>query len=482
MQPFTLALFASLSAVAVAQSQPGTEVTVYNGGFAFVKEIREVRVKQGRQTVMIQNIAQMMDPTSVAIRNLTNPGGFQVLEQNYRYDLINVEAILAKSVGKQMFLNRVLPDGKVERLSGTLLTAPSAVIGNAGGGNERVYNGMVFQTTDGRILLNPSGEIEVTSVPDNLIAQPSLVWDLQSAVSGNQNVELSYLTNGMSWTASYVLSLDQPGKIGDLKGWVTMNNQSGTAYLDAKLKLLAGEVRRVQESVPRRRTGGAPTNMAMDAAKMEEESFADYHLYTLPRPASILNNEIKQLSLLEASQIPIRKRLLMNLYGGFYSQPSTDGFATQSVQAAIQILLTNDEASKMGMPLPAGTIKVYQRDSSGSPQLIGEAAIGHTPKKEKLTLEIGTAFDVVGTHKRVNFEYIRSGSRIVGARQVFELEVRNRKEVPEKVVVMDRHWGQWKVSKSSQTYTKVDAATLQFELDLKAEETKTVTYTVETQW
>lgn len=477
------AMLISAMLVAASALAGSTELTVYNGGFALVKDVRSLELERGRQEVTVENVAQMIDPTSVAIRNLTNPNGFTVFEQNYRYDLISVQAILAKVVGGTVFLNRTLPNGQKERIEATLMSAPTTVVGTAEGGNQMTYNGMVLRTNDGRILLNPSGEVEVASIPKDLISRPSLVWDLEARTAGKQDIELSYLTNGISWTASYVFSLDQAGTGGDLRGWVTLNNQSGATYEDAKLKLLAGDVRRVQEATKMmmpRRAGGSG---AADAAGFAEESFADYHLYTLQRPATVRQNEIKQVSLLEGIGVTANRSLVLNVGDGGWQRPESDGYDTrENLKPEIRLAFLNEAKNKLGMPLPAGKIKVYQRDSSGSPQLIGEDQIGHTPKDERIQLTLGTAFDVVGTFKRTNYEAIRSGNTVRGARETFSVQLRNRKDSPERVTVIDRRWGEWKVSRSDLATTKSDAATLQFVVDLRANETKTVTYTVETLW
>lgn len=471
---------------AAAAFQPGTaELTVYNGGFALVKEVRQLNLASGRQTIAVNDVAQQIEPTSVAIRSITAPGSFTVLEQNYRYDLVSVQAILAKAAGNLIWLNRVLPNGTKERLEGTLMSAPFAVVGAMEAGGQMTYNGMVVRLADGRILLNPTGEVEVDSIPEGLISTPSLFWDLDSTRAGTNNVELSYITQGMSWTADYTISLDRDGKRGDLKGWVTMNNQSGATFKDAKLKLLAGEVQRVQPSrprMPRGGSGGMPETMA-GAPGFAEETFADYHLYTLQRPATVANNEIKQISLLEAVNIPVTKKLILDPMMGYAGyRPNEGEVGTGTLRPQVRIEFTNDEKSKLGMPLPEGRFKVYQRDSSDSVQLLGEDRIQHTPKNEKLSLVVGKAFDIVAERKRTNFEWIGSGANRRGMRETFEIEIRNRKNADETVHLLERHWGEWKILRNNTEFTKLNSETIQFVVSLKADEVKTVSYTVETTW
>ncbi|MFM9873718.1 MAG: DUF4139 domain-containing protein [Fimbriimonadaceae bacterium] len=475
----------AIAGLLLATPPTSTDLTIYNGGFALVKEQRNLDLRAGTQEVAIQDVAQMIEANSVAIKSLSAPGSFSVLEQNYQYDLISPIAILNKAVGSVITFNRVLPDGTKERLSGTLMSAPTQMVSDMNGGSSYTWNGMVIQTVDGRVILNPSGEVEVESIPNGLITKPTLVWLMDSAKAGMNNVELSYLTGGMSWKSDYVLSLDDKGKVGDFKGWVTLTNNCGTSFNVKTLKLLAGDVQRVQPQPPGSR-GGAMMNMAMksaDAGSFSEEQFADYHLYTLGRPTEVKNREIKQVSLLEAFGVPIKKKLVvdaMRYYGQY--QPNEGQVGLGDIKPLIQLILVNDQASNLGMPLPKGTIKVYQRDSTGSLQLLGEDNIDHTPKEEKITLTVGRAFDVRAERKRTDFQWLRVGNSIKGAVETFEIELRNRKETAETVTVIERHWYEHKLSDMNFEPVKMDSNTYEFTVPLKANETKTIKYTCTTRW
>lgn len=466
--------------VSAAMKAEKAELTIYNQGFALVKETRSLNLRAGRQMVRIEDVAALIEPTSVGIRSLSSPGSFSVLEQNYQYDLINSLAILNKAVGKKIILNRVLPNGEKERVVGTLMSSPTAVVGGQNG-SSMTWNGMVVKTDDGRILLDPSGEVEVAEIPEGMISKPTLMWDIDSASAGVNSVELSYITQGMSWNADYVLSLDKDGHVGDLRGWVTLNNRCGTTYTDAKLKLLAGDVIRNRAPMNAPQSAGRAGGQMRDQSGFVEEQFADYHLYTLQRPATVRNNEIKQVSLLEAFRVPVTKKLIIDAtlaYG--YRQPSEGEVGTGTVKPQIRIEIMNDEKSHLGMPLPMGQFKVFQHDSSDSVQLLGEDQIEHTPKNEKLSLVVGRAFDIVAERKRTNFEWI--GSRPDGARETFEIELRNRKESEETVVVLERPYMEWEVTKKSMEFEKLDSNTIQFTVVLKPGEVKKVTYTVEQYW
>lgn len=475
----------ALAGMLLASQPISTDLTIYNGGFALVKEQRSLDLKAGMQEISVQDVAQMIEANSVAIKSLSAPGSFSVLEQNYQYDLISPLAILNKAVGGTITFNRVLPDGTKERLTGTLMSSPTQMVSNSNGDSSFTWNGMVIQTADGRVILNPTGEIEVDSIPNGLITKPTLMWLLNSVKAGTNNVELSYITGGMSWKSDYVVSLDDQGKMADIKGWVTLTNNCGTSFNVRTLKLLAGDVQRVQP--PAARGGGirneyAAMSKAADG-NFNEEQFADYHLYTLARPTEVKNKEIKQVSLLEALAVPMRKKLVvdaMRYYQGY--QPNEGQVGMGEIKPLIQLIFKNDKTSNMGMPLPKGTVKVYQRDSSGSLQLLGEDNIDHTPRDEEVTLTVGRAFDIRAERKRTSFEWIRVGGTIKGAVETFEIELRNRKETAETVTVIERHWYEHTLSDESIAPKKLDSNTYEFTVPLKANEVKTVRYTVTTRW
>lgn len=475
--------YSVLVGLTAAVASGNAELTVYNQGFALVKEPRELTLKKGVQEVVVEDVAQMIESNSVGIRSVSAPGSFSVLEQNYKYDLISPEAILNKAVGKRIAFTRVLPDGSKERFTGILMSAPGGTVPN---GSNTTYTGMVIKTDDGRIVLNPTGEIEVSEIPAGMISKPSLVWTLDSESTGKNKIELSYLTQGMGWNADYVLALDKDGSKGDIKGWVTLQNNSGTTYKDAKLKLLAGEVNRVREMMMSGGFGGGGA-AAFDKsqATMKEETFAEYHLYTVQRPVTVANKELKQVSLLEAVDVPVKKRLVVDAmrdYGTIYGyRPNEGQVGTGNIKPLVQIVMMNDEASHLGMPFPAGKVKVFQRDSTGSLQMLGEDQIDHTPRKEKLTLTVGKAFDIVCERKRTKFEWL-NGNSSAGSRETFEIELRNRKDTAETVEVFERQWLEWKITQKSLDYDTPESHTVVFKVTLKPQEVKKITYTVETRW
>lgn len=467
------------AALALAQAQAATpqmSLTVYNGGFGLVKDVRNFKLSSGRQTLVVPNVASRIEPDSVAIRSISSPGSFAVLEQNYRYDLISPVNILRKSIGQDVIVRQVLPNGDVHDTFGTLLSAPSQEGSNLGA---------VIRLQNQDLMLNPEGTIIVRQMPKNLLSQPTLMWELESDLAGQNSVELSYITGGLSWESNYVLSLNDDGSRGDLKGWVTMINESGANYENCKLKFLAGDVNRVAPAPVPSRAGsaGAMFKAAEDSA-MGEEQFGEYHLYTLPRPATVLMNEMKQLSLLEATNVPIQKVIIfdpMRNYRGW--QPNEGEVGSGVLKPIVQYKITNKKDSNMGMPMPAGKFKIYQRDSEGATQLVGEDRIEHTPADETIKLNVGRAFDIVAERKRTDFKYVYGSSRSpIGATESFVTELRNRKKTAETVYLYERYWGDWKVTKASEPYKKLDANTISFEVVLKPGEVRKVTYSFETNW
>lgn len=467
----------ALGVVLAAVAPSSSELTVYNQGFGLVKEVRSLNLRQGRQTVAIEDVASMIEPASVSIHSLTDPDSFSVFEQNYQFDLISPTAILNKSVGGRVRFVRTIGNQR-DVLEGTLISAPTAIVGTPEGGNIQTYNGMVIRTDDGRIVLNPTGEVEVTEVPKGLISKPTLLWDIEAKRGGDNNVELSYLTQGMRWDADYVFTLGDANKA-DLQGWVTIDNQSGGSWDNAKLKLLAGDVQRARPPVMQMDAAAMGGIMRKSEQQFQEEGLFEYHLYTLQRPATVHNKEIKQISLLEGHEVPFSKRIIVDAtrqFGRFY--PGEGEIGTGDIKPQVRVEFVNDQKSGLGMPLPQGRVKVYQRDKSGSVQLLGEDNIDHTPKDEKISLVVGRSFDIRATRKRTEFQRINDHT----VQESYSIEVRNHKDTPETVVVIERFWGDWKILNKSQEFVKEDSNTASFTVKLAPNETKTVTYTVRTTW
>lgn len=476
-------MLTTIALAAVTKAGPPLEsaLTIYNDGFALVREQRMIDLAGGPQDVLVEDVAQMIEANSVSVTSLSAPGSFSVLEQNYQYDLINPIAILNKSVGQPIRFHRNLANGTKETIYGTLISAPFAMVADANGSMGQTYNGMVVRTDSGGILLNPTGEIEVLKLPEGLISKPSLLWVLDGK-AGSNRIEFRYLTQGFSWKCDYVMTLDNAGKVGDLKGWVTLTNNSGTSYENAKLSFLAGEVNRYIEQ--RGGFGGGGGMPAMNAAaKMEDmaaQEIGEYHLYKMSRSVNVPNKAIKQVSLMEHAGIKVRTKLIADL-GPFYNNPRQEGrIGSGPIKPMAFITFKNEEANGLGIAMPKGTFKVFQADKDGDVQLMGEDFIQHTPRNEELNINIGKSFDVVVESKVVEFRWL-NGNPDTGSVITIEFEARNRKKEATELIVMDRKYGDFTVT-SEDAMARPDSNTLQWVLKMQPDEVKKVRYTVTTRW
>jgi hypothetical protein len=427
------------------------ELTVYNQNFGLVKDVRVMELKKGESIVKVSDIAALIDPATVHFKSLTAPEAVIIKEQNYEYDLINPQKLLSKYIGKQIRVRQFL-DGKEKLIEGTLLSTAQ---------------GTVIQTKDG-IVLNPSGQVELPSLPEGLISKPELVWDIICDKEGKHAVELSYITQGLNWKADYVAVINQTDDRADLNGWVTLTNTSGTTYENAKLKLIAGDVRRVTPMYGGYGGYGMPeaTKAAMGpGVGFTEKAFFEYHLYTLHYPTTLKENETKQISFIEAPQIKVKKVFVFETpyYQAFWwTSPSPSSTAEEKVKVKIEI--ENRKENNLGIPLPKGIVRVYKADQDGSLQFIGEDQIDHTPKDEKLRLYIGDAFDLKGERKRVDYQKISD--------RVFEYEMeislRNHKEEDVEMIDVEKLPGDWEILKSSHPYEKKDSQTIEFTVKVPA--------------
>ena len=448
--------------VSTPEGREAVSLTIYNGGFGVVREVRQIELPRGVVDVRFEGVPAQIDATSLAFKSLTAPGALSVREQNYQYNLIGTRSVLDAAVGRRVRLTRDLGDRTVTE-SGTLISQPG--------------QGRIVRLDDGRVLVDPVGTLELAELPPGLLSRPSLLWTLGNERAGAHRVEASYLTNGVGWTADYVAVIDESDTALDLTGWVTLQNQSGAGYEAAQLQLIAGDVRRVQDNVYNQMARGAAMDMvAMESAAPQQESFFEYHLYTFPTPTDIAENETKQLELLSAADARVGRRLVIDGSGQYFPfyRARRPGASGQEVSAAVVVTLDNTEANRMGMPLPAGKVRVYKADRRGNLQFLGEDRIGHTPRGETLRLYVGDAFDVVGTRREVENRRVNSRTREL----TVEVEVRNRKEEAATVDVVERvFWGDWEIRQSSHEHERLDARTALFELELGPGETQTVRYT-----
>ena len=481
MKTLSSALMVLLVAAVAAGAAGGVsapksiQLTVYNQDFALVKDVRSVTLKTGVNSIDVEDVASRIDPTSVLFKSLTAPNSVVILEQNYQYDLISPDNILNKSVGQRVVFTRFDDQGKPYTQTGVLLNPPA-------------NGGTVIRADSGELVLNPGGQISLQKMPEGLHPKPTLNWMLRSDTDGEQDTEISYMTEGIGWKADYVALVNKDDSALDLAGWVTLNNNSGATYSDARLTLMAGDVRRIKPETRERFYSRVMAEaMPASAPQFQEKSFFEYHMYTMERLTTIRDKETKQLSLLNASNAPVVKEMIYDgrrdwwrswWYPGRTGDPG-GGYDTSSYHKVNVVLeAKNSKENHMGMPLPKGKIRVYKLDDDGSQQFIGEDEIDHTPKDEKIRLYIGDAFDVVGDYKRAGYRKINDRT----IEEDFEVKIRNHKDSAVTVKVIDHVWSDWKITRSSHKWTKKDAHTIEFPINVPKDGELIVTYTIRTTW
>ena len=437
-------------------------LTVYNSDIALVRDVRRLSLPTGDFDLKFMDIAATVNPATVHFRSLTEPSRVNVLEQNYEYDLLEPEKLLRKYVGREVTLVRtVQQDGttRQEEVKAELLSYNNAPVWRIG---KEIVTGL------------HADHIRFPELPDNLYSRPTLIWTLTNGGTQAHRVEASYLAGKLAWNADYVLTVARDDKSADLDGWVTLQNGSGTSFRNAKLQLVAGDLNRVRQAVAEKRFEDARRSMdALAAAPMAQESFSEYHLYTLGRKTTINNAETKQVSMLGGTGVPVQKRFVVDGQDFYYHNQQHPGAPIKDV-VQVYYQFKNDEKSGLGMPMPAGIVRVYQADSKGGVQLAGEDRIGHTPKDETLKLKIGNAFDVVCERNQIDFQKISSNVYEFE----YELTLRNHKSIPITVEVNEPIGGSWRMVRSSHTPTKTAAWAAQFSVPVAADGSSTLKYRV----
>lgn len=463
--------------VGASESQ-GVNLTIYNQNFGLVRDIRNVDLKDGVNFVRFEDVAAQIDPTSVSFTSLTAPNSVAVREQNYQYDLIDPTTILSKSIGKNVKFRQFLPSGAVNEISGVLLNSPRAVVSDSEGNVSTHYQGLVLKT-DAGVILNPAGQAELAELPAGLVSKPSLLWKLETTKAGTHKSEIAYQTQGMNWKCDYVAIVNDDDTQLDMTSWVTLDNKSGATFKEAALKLMAGDVHKVQPqgySYMRgdmmMKANGAP------AQQFSEQAFAEYHLYSLAGKTDLNNNETKQLSLFNAARIPTKKQFVFDsrspavpVYGRGYYNPQQGSEQKINVKLEIQ----NTEANQLGIALPKGKVRVYKKDKDGALQFIGEDLIDHTPRDEKIRLYIGDAFDLVGERKQMNMN--RISDRVY--RTTYEVSLRNHKDKEVTITAVEHAHGEWKVISENFQHTKKDSTTFEYNVKVPARGEVKINYEIE---
>jgi len=441
--------------------QVGLALTVYNSNLALVRDVRNLQIARGTSDLHFTDIAATVNPATVHFRSLTEPLRVRVLEQNYEYDLLEPDKLLHKFVGRDVTLVRLRQEQNTvreEEVRARLLsynTAPVWQIGN------EIVTGM------------RADSLKFPEVPGNLYSRPTLIWTLDNTGATRHRVEASYLASELAWNADYVLTVARDDAAADLDGWVTLKNGSGTSFRNASLQLVAGDVNRVRMQLNKMVAPEMADAARASAPPMTEEVFSDYHLYTLGRKTTINNSETKQLRLLGATNFPIRKRYVVDGQAFYYRNAQHPGSPIKDV---VQVFyqLKNEAAAGLGMPMPAGVVRVYQADTSGGVQFVGEDRIDHTPKDETLNLKTGNAFDVICERKQTDFQKIAANTY----ETEYEITLRNHKPAPVTVEVNEPIGGTWRMIRSSLAWTKTDAWAAQFAVSVPSNGTTVLKYRV----
>lgn len=437
--------------------QVGMSLTVYNVNLGLIKDVRDIDLAKGIGNLRFMDVASEIIPPSVAIRSLIDTNSFSILEQNYEYDLLNPQKLLDKYVGKKIKLFNKNPYTEREEIE------EATLLSNNGGA--------IYQIDD-EITFNYPGRVIFPEVPDDLISKPTLVWMFENTLTSKQKVEASYLTNGINWHADYVVTLNDKDDMANMSGWVTIENMSGTTYKDAKLKLVAGDVNRVKDERDyEERMMYAAKAMAAEE-QFKEDAFFEYHIYTLQRNSTIKNNQTKQINLVTADDIPVKKEFIFQGTAYYYRTQYGQPLSNQKVGVYVEI--ANMEKNNLGIPLPKGTIRIYKNDNEGSLQFIGEDSIDHTPKDEKIKVKLGDAFDVVGSRKQTSWNKIAYDTYEAG----FEISLRNHKNEDVVVKVAEPIPGDWKMISSSHDYVKTEAFTAEFNIPVPKDKEIKLNYKV----
>ncbi|HSR48831.1 MAG TPA: DUF4139 domain-containing protein [Anaerolineales bacterium] len=449
----------------------GLALTVYNQGTALVRDRRQFEFREGLNDLRFGDVAAAIDPTSVLFSSLSDPGGTAVLEQNYEFDLVGAAALLEKYLDEQIRV--VTSDGTL--YEGTLLSGRGDVI---------------LQDDDGRVTVVNADDIQEFSfpeLPEGLITRPTLAWKLLAEQAGLQDVEITYLTGGVSWSADYVLLLAANERSIDLDGWVTVVNTSGTTYRDALLKLVAGDLQRLPEA------GFAADELQLramptaTAEAIEQREFFEYHLYEVPRPVTVRDNETKQIEFVRSPGVAAAKFFVYDglqcrsyyWYCGYSGYPQTDPSYGIASNPKVMVMVEFD-TDDVEADLPRGRIRVYQEDVDGAALLIGEDTIDHTPKGETLRLYVGDAFDIVG--ERVQTDFRLPSQKTI--EETYRITLRNHKDEKVEVRVVEHlfRWTNWRILRSSHDYDEMDSSTIEFRVQIPPEGETELTYTVRYSW
>jgi len=504
----TISLLTLLVAVAAAAQTVADQpaLTIYNQQFAVVRHVLPLDLKNGANHVEVTDITTHLEPDSVILRPLDDKQKLQILEQNYRNDPISQELLLSLFEGKTIDFQTVTQDGTKKVVQGKIVRSGYVPHYNAYSqyGQQYAYQQQAYmQAGSGQPLIEVDGKLQFSlpgqplfpALADDTRLKPTLSWELASDKPGKSQAEFSYVTGGMTWEADYNVVAPPKGNVLDLVGWVTLDNQSGKTFTNAKVKLMAGDVNKIQPAIPM--AGAVTVNAGLGGAfslgtpPVTERTFDEYHLYTLSRPTTLHDRETKQVEFVRADGIQSKSvyvydglKVDWQRYQGWQMENfrGDSGFGTQwNPKVWVMQEFKNSQANHLGMPLPKGRVRFYRRDEDGQLEFTGENTIDHTPENETLRLYTGSAFDIVGERHRTDYRIDNSRNDLD---ESFEIQLRNHKKEPVEVRVVEHlyRWNTWEIRLASDEYKKKDSQTIEFTVTVPADGEKTVKYLAHYTW
>jgi len=469
-----------------ASSHPGPAITVYNQNFGVVRDTVLLDLSKGLTEASYSGVTAQLEPESVVLRDPAGKVRLSVVEQSYRGDPVDQMRLLQMFEGKTINFMKALDDEEV-MVEGRIIRAPRIVmVNNPHGGKYQKTLEPIIEL-DGQLITRLPGTPLFPSLGDDSILEPTLSWKLYSDQAASLNAQLSYLTNGMNWKSDYNLVLPEEGDEVTLTGWVSIENNTGTSFKDATIKLIAGDVNKVQDAPVDPFAGSVMRVKAMAEAaapEVEAKKFDEFHMYRLPLATTLRDRETKQVEFVRAEKVQTKKLYVYEGFQGrYYGGMNTSQNYGQNSQPDVQIYreFINSEANGLGVALPAGRTRFYRMDSDGQLEFTGENTIDHTPKNERIRVYLGNAFDLVGERTRRDFFRHKSQDLM---RESFEIEIRNRSEEQVTVQVVEHlyRWSNWEILEASQDYIKTDAQSIEFPVTVGPDKVAKVTYTVEYTW
>lgn len=481
---------------------PGPEpsLTVYNQGFAVVRQKLPLQLKSGLNHVQITDITAHLEPDSVILRPLDAGQRLQILEQNYRNDPVTQQRLLSLFEGKSIEFVQTAKDANPQVIQGKIIRSgyvpPNPAPPAYGQQSPSPQNGseQPLIEVNGKLQFSLPGLPVFPSLADDTVLKPTLSWELQTDRPGAANAEFSYVTGGMDWGASYNVVAPPKGNVLELVGWVTLHNQSGKTFSDARIKLMAGDVNKVQPPPAYGRvitfSGAAGVGVGGYGPPVTERTFDEYHLYALEHSTTLHDREIKQVEMVRASGIQSKP---VYVYDGFKLDQNYQNWSMENIRQQesygtlsnpkvwVMQEFKNSSENHLGMPLPKGRVRFYRRDEDGQLEFTGENDTDHTPKDETIRLYTGNAFDMTGDRTRTEYRADFNGRWIDEA---FEIKVRNHKTTPVEVRIVEHlyRWSSWDIVKNSDPFKKIDSKTIEFTVQIPPDGEKAVTYKVHYSW